>query len=108
VLKLCDRADDLKEQTADGGRRVDPLIKHDQVDTAGLEDLGELDQVLERPAKPVEFGHHELIADPVHRQQRPIEFRALRELPGRRVDEDLFAPRGAEGVVLGLGVLIAG
>ena len=39
VLKLADSADDLKEQSPNRGRRVDPLVEHDQVDPAGLKEL---------------------------------------------------------------------
>jgi hypothetical protein len=34
VLEFCDRADDLKEQSADWGGGVDPLVEHDQAERA--------------------------------------------------------------------------
>jgi hypothetical protein len=35
------------------------LVEHDEVDAAGLELLGDLNQVLERAAEPVELGDDE-------------------------------------------------
>ena len=108
MLELGDRPEDVEEHPADGGRGVDPLVKHDEVDAAALEPLGELDQVLERAAESVEFGDHELVAGAVGCGERFVELGASRELPGGRVDEGLVAAGGRERVVLRLGMLIAG
>jgi len=56
VFELGDRSEDLKEHPADGGRRVDALVEHDEVHPLGLQLLGQRDQMLERPAEPIELG----------------------------------------------------
>lgn len=55
------------------------MVEHDQIDVTLLEDLGELDQVLERAAQAVELGDDQLVAGPVGGQQRLIEPGAPRE-----------------------------
>jgi hypothetical protein len=50
VLELGDRAEDLEEHPPDGGGSVDALVEHHQVDTAGLEALGQVDELFQRPA----------------------------------------------------------
>jgi hypothetical protein len=84
-----------------------PLVEHDEVDLALLQLPGELDQMLQRAAEPIELRHHELIASAVRRQQRLLQLRPGGELPRRGVDEDLLAPGGREGIVLSLGMLVA-
>ncbi len=91
MLELRDRADDLKEQTPDGGGRVDPLVQHHEIDAAGVEEFGELDQVPERAAEAVELGDYELVADAVGAQQRLVQLWPCGELARRGVDKDLIA-----------------
>lgn len=104
---LCpchDRTQDLEEQPADGGGRVDSLVEDDQVDPAGLKVLGQLDEVLPRAAETVEFGHAELVAF-AGNEEGLVEFGAAGELAGYLVGEDFLAAGRAERVLLGFGVL---
>jgi hypothetical protein len=103
VLKLGDGAEDVEEHAAHGGGGVDALVEHHQVHALGLQLLGQLDQVFQRAAEPVEFGDHELapcrLAD---RGPCPVRGGAT-----GLVDEYLGAAGHRERVVLGLGVLVA-
>jgi hypothetical protein len=84
------------------------LVEHDEVDAAVLKELGELDQVIERAAKSVELGDDQLVASAVCRQQRLVQLRTARELPGDLVDEHLITAGCLERVDLGFGMLVAG
>jgi len=106
MFKLGDRADYLDEQPAHRGGGVDALVEHDEIHAAALEQLGELDQVLQRATEPIELGHHQLVARPVLAQQRLFELGPSRQLPRRLVDEDLVATDGRQRVALRLGMLI--
>ena len=53
VLELGDCAEDLEEHPPDSGRCVYALVQYDQVDLAGLEVLGQGDQVLQGATEPV-------------------------------------------------------
>jgi hypothetical protein len=106
VLKLGDRADDLEEQPAHRRGGVDALVEHDEIHAAVLEQLGELDQVLERATEPIELGDYQLVAGPVRAQQRLVELGPSRQLSRRLVDEDLVATDGCQRVALRFGMLI--
>lgn len=108
MLKLGDRAKDLEEHPTGGGGRVDALVKDDEVNTALLQGVGQVDEVFQRPTEPVELGDDELIACPVGREQGLVEFGSAGELSGGRVEEDLLAAGRGQSIVLGLGVLITG
>jgi hypothetical protein len=56
MLELSDRSQYLEEHSADGGGGVDALVEHHQVDLAGLQQVGQLEEVFQRSAEPVEFG----------------------------------------------------
>lgn len=103
VLELGDRAENLEEHTTHRGGGVDVLVEHDQVDTTLPQLGGQLDEVGEGTAEPVEFGDHQLVPGPVGDQQRLVEFGTGGEFAGGLVDEDLFATGRGEGVVVGVG-----
>jgi hypothetical protein len=50
-----DGPEDVEEHPSHGGGGVDPPVEHDQIDATLLEEPGELDQVLQRAAEPVEI-----------------------------------------------------
>jgi hypothetical protein len=52
----------VEEQPAAGSGGVDRLVEYDQVDVAGGELAGELDQVAHRAADAVELGDDQLVA----------------------------------------------
>lgn len=108
MFEFGDRTQDLEEHPADGGGRVDALVQDDQVHTASLQRLGQVDEMVQGPPEPVEFGDDELIAGTVGREQCLVEFGSAGELSGGCVDEDLLAPGRCQGVVLGFGVLVMG
>src|SRR5690606_25320351 len=66
---------------------------------------GQLDQVLQRTAQPVQLGDHQLVAVP-YDEQRLIELRTARELARGPVDEHLLAASRAQRVVLSFGMLV--
>ena len=107
VLELGDGAEDLEEHPPDRGGGVDTLIEHHQVDLLGAQLVGQLDQVLQRAAEPVELGHHKMIPGP-EPAQGLVELGPAGELAGSLVGEDAFAAGRAQRVGLGLGVLVAG
>jgi hypothetical protein len=100
MLELGDRPEDLEKHPADGGGGVDALVEHDQIDAAGLKVLGQLDEVLQGAAEAVEFGDDELAAF-AGDEEGLVELGPAGELAGRLVGEDLFTPRGFQGVLLG-------
>jgi len=107
MFEFGDRAEDLEEHPAHGSGGVDPLVQHDEVDPAGLQQLREFDQVLERTAEPVELGDDQLVTRAVGGQKGLVQLGASRELARRLVGEDLLAAGGGERVVLRFGVLVA-
>lgn len=58
-------------------------------------------------AESVQFGHHQLVADAVGRQQRLIQLGSAGELAGGLVDEHFIAAGRRQRVVLGFRVLLA-
>lgn len=84
------------------------LVQDDQVHTAVLERLGQLDHVLEGAAELVELGNYQLALGSVGYQQRLAQLGPGGGLAGCFVDEDLSARGSGERVVLRFGVLVAG
>jgi len=66
VLELGDGTEDLEEHAAEGGGGIDALVEHDQVDTAVLKLLGQLEEVFQGAAAPVEFGDDDLVGGTWH------------------------------------------
>ncbi len=58
-FELGDGAEDLEEHPADRGGGLDALVEHDQVDAALLQLGGQVDEVFEGVAEPVELGDYE-------------------------------------------------
>ena len=74
-----------------------------------LQALGQPDEMLQRSAQPVQFGHHQLIADTVGRQQSFVELRPAGQLPEPPCrGKNSVTTRRGERIALGLGVLVAG
>jgi hypothetical protein len=67
--ELGDGAEDLEEHPADCCARVDALVEYNQFDAAGLELLGQLDQVRQGASEPVEFGDDDTVALPRDQQR---------------------------------------
>jgi hypothetical protein len=63
--------------------------------------------VLKRSAEAIKLGDDQLIAVP-RDPQRLIKLRAAGELAAGLIDEDLLARSRDEGVLLTVGVLVAG
>ena len=55
VFELGDRAEDLKEHPPDGGGGVDAMIEQHQVDMTVLQLFGQVDEMFQGAAEPVEF-----------------------------------------------------
>ena len=107
MLELGDRAEDLEEHPPHRGGGVDPLVEDHQVNSAGGQGVGQFDEMLQGATQPIQFGHHNLVTRPIRREQRPIQLGAARQLPRHHVQEDLIAADGREGIVLGVGMLVA-
>jgi len=84
------------------------LVEDDQIDAAGVQILGQVDEVLEGSSESVELGDDELVTFAAGDGQCLLELRPAGQFPGSMVDEDLVAAGRGERVVLRLRVLIAG
>ncbi len=107
MFELGDSPEDLEEHPPGRGGGVDALVEDDQVDTAALKILGQLDEVLEGTPEPVELGDDQLVAGPGD-EEGLVEFGPAGEAPGGLVEMDLVAAGGAQRVMLAVGVLVAG
>jgi hypothetical protein len=85
-----------------------PLIELHQVRPAYGGLVGQVGQVLQGAAQPVQFCNDELGALAVGRHQGLVEVGSADQLAGRGVEENFLAPGRVQGVVLGGGVLVAG
>ena len=97
----------MEEKPVCCSRGVDVVGDRPQVDLALFEIAGELDQVLHRPAEPVEFPNHKRIAGPgvIEGLGQP------RTIPGTATDLIGIDPSTAilvEGFPLQVKVLIVG
>src|SRR5450755_3823464 len=102
-----DSTDDLKEQSPNRRRGIDPLVEYDQIHSPGLQELGDLNQMLERAPETVKLRDDELVAGALCDEQRLVQLWASGELAAGVVDEDPLASGSVEGVVLSFVVLIA-
>jgi hypothetical protein len=95
VLKLPDSTDDLKEQAPNRRRGIDPLVEYDQIHSPGLQELGDLNQMLERAPETVKLRDDELVAGALCDEQRLVQLWASGELAAGVVDEDPLASSGS-------------
>src|SRR3954467_14646180 len=97
----------MKYQLAAWRRRVDGFGRALEADPLPLQLAHQLDQVLERPAQPVETPDHQHIALP-QQLRGPLQPVTLHLAAAGRVLDDLAAPCHLESVALQVGILLAG
>ena len=106
VFELRDRAEDLEEHPPNRDRGIDALIEHHQIHPANLQLVQQLDEVLQRPAEPVELRHDELVAR-TQPAQGLIELGRRARFPeASSVKTACSRPRSARR--LGPGIFVAG
>jgi hypothetical protein len=87
AVELGERGNDAEEQPADRGGGVDALVQHDEVELAGLEPGGQVEQVLMVAADALQTGDDHLVAG-LQACHQLVEVWAGGEFAGCLVDAD--------------------
>ena len=105
-LELRQRAENVEHELTGAGVGVDRLLQAAQPDALRAQRLGVRDEVLERPAQPVEPPHHQRVAG-TELGERLAQGGALGRA-ARRVLEDALAPGRLQRLPLQVELLVLG
>ncbi len=62
LLKLGQGRKEVEDESPSGGAGVEPLLERDEVDTAFVQPVHDLEQVADRAAQPVQPPHHQRVS----------------------------------------------